>query len=46
MQVNEYREAREKLEAAAEISKDASGGSIGAAVAATNGHAKEPVPTT
>jgi alkylation response protein AidB-like acyl-CoA dehydrogenase len=48
MQVNEYREARKNLEEAAEIAADASGGTIGAAVAATNGsgangHVEEPV---
>jgi acyl-CoA dehydrogenase len=50
MQVNEYREAREKVDAAAQIAADASGGTIGAAVTATqngnttNGHVEEPVP--
>src|SRR5215212_5293065 len=46
MQVNDYREAREKIAEAGQIAADASGGTIGAAVAATsNGH-KEPAPTT
>ena len=49
MQVNEYREAREKVDAAEQIAADASGGTIGAAVTATqngnstNGHVEEPV---